>query len=152
MLKGCCEGMPAAMTAEAGAERAVFITALQLLSYKADSSFSLVLSLTWLFWDLKASYFFISSIMFLFLSCLVESQFRQEEWLPRGPCSVTGRCMVYVVMAELCTLRWGVWVIQLRPLIQRRRDHISSWGWWEKSRHQELFVGFSSFTVGVVAG
>lgn len=42
-------------------------------------------------------YFFISFIMFLFLSSPVVSQLRQEEWLPSRPCGVTGTCMMCVV-------------------------------------------------------
>lgn len=84
---------------EAGAGRAVFITMLHLLSYEADRS---AVFLTCAVADVvvlrsEGFYFFISFIMFLFLSSLVVSQFRQEEWLPGGPCSGTGTCMMCVV-------------------------------------------------------
>lgn len=45
----------------------------------------------------KASRFFIAFITFLFLSSLGISQFRMEELVPRGLCSVTGMCMICVV-------------------------------------------------------
>lgn len=51
-------------------------------------------------------YFLISSIMFLFLSSLV-SRFWQEEWLPRGLCSVTGGCMMCVVRGRAVHTEMG---------------------------------------------
>lgn len=131
LLKCCCEGMPAAMTTGhwGWSRGAVFITVLHLLFYKADGS---TVFLTCAIADMvvpgsEGFYFFISFIMFLFLSSPVVSQFRQEEWLPRGPCGVTGTCMMCVVPGRAVHTEVDS-VAQLRPLIQRRGDCISSWG------------------------
>jgi len=83
------------------------ITVLYLFSYDADKSawcFSLVLLLIWLFWDLKPFIFFIAFIIFLGLSSLGISQFRQAESVPRGCCGVTAMRVICVVYCR--ARRW----------------------------------------------
>lgn len=56
----------------------------------------------------EAFHFFIAFITFLFLSSLGISQFRKEESVPRGPCSVTGMCVICVVYCRARRWRKGV--------------------------------------------
>lgn len=92
-------------------------------------------------------YFFISFIMFLFFSCpLLCPSSGRKSGCPEEP-----QCDWYVHDVRDPWQSWRVWAAQLDPLFRERWPHISM-GWWGKSRQQEFFISFSSFTVGIVSG
>lgn len=97
-------------------------------------------------------YFLISSIMFLFLSPLVVSQFRQEEWLPGGPCSVTGRCMMRVVCGRAVHTQVESVGCSVETPYPEERGPCICMGMVGEGQTTGVLVGFSLFTVGIVAG
>lgn len=118
LLKCCCEGcqQPCLQVTEAGAEPASSPCSISCLTKQpAVQCFSLVLLLTWLFGIWRLLFFHILHNVPLFQSSPVVSQFRQEEWLPRGASVWLVRAWCAWPMAELESVGCSA-----GPLIQRK--------------------------------